>query len=358
MTARIFRGLVAILFLLGLGCKDVPGTGGTTGVALYAFDSTTSQVMVWSDVSAMYDNATTPAPSYQFSHSLLTKVTNLAWGGMCLDAQRGVLYMVAADSGTIIRMSNIRSQTGTIPTADIASFQLDTSSRLTNGSFGQAAIDSQSDSLFITESGDNGTRIWVVTSASQQSQSASITLNALQSTGNTDTAGTGVAVNAGIVYAYMNDGSPVGPDFLTGPCLRKGTSASFAPSLVILGNTTGLGVYGTLALDSANGYLFVGRHNTDASATSAPILAYQTGQFGSSFNQAPAQTLGSATDQATLRVLSHAGTKDWLVGLRGQGSTGYPDLILWKSPLGGTAAVVKTVSGSVFKGVALDGNAS
>jgi hypothetical protein len=358
MRSRFLHGLAAVLLLLAMGCKeDGSSTGGTAGVALYAFDSTTSQVMVWRDLSAFYDDVATPAPSYQISSSLFSKVTNLAWGGMCLDTQRGLLYLVS-ETGDIIRLSRIRSQSGTAPSVDIASFRLASGDRLTNGKFGQATLDAQTDSLFITESGDNGTRIWVVAGASQQPQDASVTLQAIQASG--DTAGTGVAASGGSLYAYMNDGNPVGPDAITGPRLRRGNASAFDPSLVILGKSTELGVYGTLALDTANGYLFVGRHNTDATATTPPVLAFRTGQFGLSYDQAPAQVLGDAASQPDLRVLTHAGVKDWLVGLRGQGTTGYAVLWLWKSPLGGSAAKVKTVApaGTVFKGVAVDGNAA
>jgi len=96
-----------------------------------------------------------------------------------------------------------------------------------------------------------------------------------------------------------------------------------------------------------------------ASATTAPVLAFRTGQFGLTYNQAPTQTLGSVTAQANLRVLAHGGSKDWLVGLSGDGSTGYATIHIWKSPLGGTAAKTITVSTTpVLKGLAIDGNAS
>lgn len=358
MRSRFLHGLVAVLLLLTAGCKDDGGTtGGTAGVALYAFDSTTSQVMVWRDLSTVYDSATMPAPTYQISSSLFSKVTNLAWGGMCLDSQRGMLYLVS-ETGDIIRLSRIRSQSGTVPSVDLVSFRLASSDRLTNGKFGQASLDAQTDSLYITESGDSGTRIWAVSSASMLPQDATVALQALQTSG--DSAGTGVAAFGGTVYAFMNDGNPVGPDAITGPRLRRGNASGFDPSLVILGKATELGVYGTLALDTANGYLFVGRHNTDAAATTPPVLAFRTGQFGLAYDQAPAQVLGAAASQPDLRVLTHAGVKDWLVGLRGQGTTGYAVLWLWKAPLGGGAAKEKTVSpaSTVFKGVAVDGNAA
>jgi hypothetical protein len=358
MTSRLLSGLLAACVALAMGCKDpTGGTGGTAGVALYTFDSTSSQIMVWTDLNALYDSATSPAPSYQISSTLFSsKVTNLAWGGLCLDSQRGVLYLVS-EAGNIVRVSRIRSQSGTLPSTDLVSFSLSSTDRLTNGKFGQASIDSQTDTLYITESGDSGTRIWVVTGASAQGQDASVSLQALQLTG--DSGGTGVAAAAGVVYGFMADGSPVGTDALTGPRLRKGSATAFDPSLVILGSNTSLGIYGSLALDTANNYLFVARHDVDASSTAVPIQAFRTGQFGLSFNQAPAQTLGSATDQKDLRVLSHAGTKDWLVGLRGQGTVAFGTIYLWKAPLSGTAAkAVSAPSGALLKGVAVDGNAS
>jgi hypothetical protein len=358
MMHRLLKGLLASILLLSLSCKDPDGgtSGGTAGVALYAFDSTTSRVFVWTDLNALYDGTASSAPSYQITSNLFTKVTNLAWGGACLDIQRGMLYLVS-DTGDIVRVSRIRSQTGTVATVDVVSFRL-ASDRLTNGKFGQASLDAQTDSLLITESGDNGTRIWVVPSASNQLQDATVALQALQVSG--DTGGRGVAAASGVVYGSMTDGSPVGIDALTGPRLRKGTTSAFDPSLVILGSSTTLGAHGTLALDTAGGYLFAGRHNTDAGSTAAPIMAFRVGQFGLSYNQAPTTTLGSATDQPDLRVLSHAGIKDWLVGLRGQGTTGYGTIFLWKSPLGGTAAkaIAVTPTDSVLKGVAVDGNVS
>ena len=359
MTFRFLRGLTAcVMLLLAFACKDaLDGSGGTTGVALYAFDSTTSTVMVWDDLGALYDATATPSPDRTISSNLLSKVTNLGWGGFCLDSQRNLVYL-ASDAGTIVRISRIRTQTGTVPNTDIASFTLSSSDRLTNGKFGQAALDVQNDTLYVTENGDNGTRIWVVTNASTQLQDNSIPLQALQVSG--DSGGTGVAAGSGNVYAYMEDGNPVGPDLLTGPRLRRGNLSAFEASGVILGQATGLEKYGSLALDTANSYLFVARHITDAGGAGKPIQVFRTGQFGLAYDQAPAYSIGSATDQADLRVLAHSGAKDWLVGLRGQGTVGYATLILWKSPLGGVAAKAVTVSPAttVFRGVAMDGNAS
>ena len=360
MPATFLRGLLAVLLLSALGCKEEAGaSGGTSGVALYAFDSTASRVLVWSDLNAVYDTATgtTPDPTYQITSSLFSKVTTLAWGGLVMDSQRGLLYLVS-ETGDIVRVARVRSQSGAVATVDITSFHLASESRLTNAKFGQVALDIQNDQLFVTETGDSSTRIWVVSSASSQAQDANIALSALQVSG--DSGGTGVAAGAGAVYAFMLDGSPVGMDALTGPRLRKGTSGGFDTAQVIVGNATTLGKYGSLALDRANGYLFAARHATDSGSSAPPVLAFRTGQFGLSYNQAPATTLGSATDQPDLRVLSHPGTKDWLVGLRGQGTVAFGTLHLWKSPLSGAAAKTFTVSpsGSVIRGVAIDGNAS
>ena len=357
MTLRILFSLVASCLLLLTGCKEVGDTsGGTSGAALYTFDSTTSQVFVWKDLGALYDSTATLAPTYRISSTLFTKVTALAWGGVCFDSQRGVLYLVS-ETGTIVRVSSIRTQTGSVPSAEVVSFALSNTGRLTNGKFGQASLDSQNNTLYITENGDSSTQIWVVSSASAQGQDASVTLQALQNT--SDSGGTGVAAGSGVVYGFFLDGGPVGIEALTGPRLRRGNASAFGSTDVILGSNTTLGKYGVLALDTGNGYLFVGRHNTDAASTVAPIQVFRTGQFGLSYNQAPYLTLGSATGQPDIRVLSHAGTRDWLVGLKGTGTVGAGTFYVWKQPMAGSAAkTILAPTGAVLKGVAIDGNAS
>jgi len=361
MTFRFRPILAASLVLLFSGCKEPDGaSGGTSGAALYAYDSNTSAVFVWTDISTLYSaTATTATPTKQITSSVFSsKVPSLAWGGLCFDSQSGYLYLVS-ETGNIVRVSNIRSQSGVVATSEVVSFSLSDAGRLTTSTFGQAALDAQTDTLYITENGASGTQIWVVSNASGQFQGATVTLQALHATG--DTGGTGVAAAAGAVYAFLLDGDPVGSIVTyAGPRLRKGTSSGFTDADTIIGSLTNLGKYGSLAIDKGNGYLFVARHNTDAASSLAPIQVYATGVFGQSHNQAPRNSLGSTTAQADLRVLAHAGTKDWLVGLRGQGAVGYPTLFLWKAPMSGTAAKVVTLStsGSVLKGVAVDGNAS
>ena len=355
-------GLLVPLLLLATACKeaDSGSSGGTAGVALYAYDGATSSVFVWSDLNAVYDGTgTSVAPTKTITSSVFSnKIGSLAWGGLCFDRQNGYLYLVS-DAGNIVRVSNIRTQSGSVASQDIVSFSLASTGRLSNSTFGQASLDPQTDTLYITENGTSGTQIWVVANASTQAQSASIALNALAVSG--DTGGTGIAATSGSVYAFMLSGDTVGTvTTYTGPRIRKGTAAGFLPASTIIGPSTLLGQYGSLALDSGNGRLFVARHNTDAGATTAPILVFTSGMFGQAYDQAPAATLGSAADQPDLRVVAHAGTKDWLVGLRGNGSTAYATIDLWRSPMGGTAAKTITASPatSLFKGVAVDGNAS
>jgi len=361
MIRRLLAGLAATFLLVAMGCKEPDGgsSGGTTGVALYAYDSTSSSVFVWSDLSALYDSASAAAPSKTITSSVFSaKIASLAWGGLCFDRQNAYLYLIS-DTGNIVRVSNIRSQNGALASSDVVSFSLASTGRLSSSTFGQASLDIQTDTLYITETSSSGTQIWVVANASTQAQSATIALQALSVSG--DAGGTGVASASGSVYAFMLSGDTVGTvTTYTGPRLRKGTSSGFLPASTIIGPSTLLGQYGSLALDTGNGYLFVARHNTDAGATTAPVLVFTTGVFGQAYDQAPSSTLGSATDQADLRVIAHAGTKDWLVGLRGNGSTAYGTIFLWKSPMGGTAAKTITASpaASLFKGVAVDGNAS
>jgi hypothetical protein len=360
MTSRFLLGLLASIFLLCTGCKEAATTGGTDGAALYAFDSTSTSVFVWTDLSALYASTTgTVAPTKEITSTVFgSKLASLAWGGLCFDRVKGMLYLVS-DTGDIVRVSNIRSQSGVVVNTDVVSFSLSSTGRLATSTFGQVALDVQNDTLYITENGTSGTQIWVVTNASTQAQSNQVTLQALQANG--DTGGTGVAAASGSVYGFMQSGDTVGTvTTYDGPRLRKGTASGFVAASTIIGSSTLLGKYGSLALDTGNGYLFVARHNNDAGVTLAPIEVFATGAFGQSYNQAPSTTLGSAAGQAHLRVIAHAGTKDWLVGLGGDGSTAYGTIYLWKSPIGGTAAVAITASpiSAVFKGVAVDGNAS
>ncbi len=264
-------------------------------------------------------------------------------------------------TGTVVRVSGIRTQTstGALPNAQVVSYGLSSTGRLTSSTFGQACVDAANDTLYITENGASATQIWVVTGASTQTQNASVALQSLGISG--DTGGTGVAAANGVVYGFMANGGPVGVNSYTGPRIRQGTATAFDPnsSLTILGSQSLLGIYGSLAFDTGDSLVFAARHNTDSGTTVQPVDAFATGQFNEGPYQVPNHQLGSATLQPTLRVISHPGIKDWLVGLPGEGTTGSNTVFLWKSPLGGTDAVSVTApSGAVLMGLAVDGNAS
>lgn len=181
---------MAAFLLLAAGCKDPDGaTGGTTGAALYAYDSATSTVFVFSDVGSVpTGTATSITPTKQITSSVFSsKISSLAWGGLCLDAQHAYLYLVS-DSGNIVRVSDLRSS-GTVNSAEVVSFSLANTGRLSGSTFGQAALDPSTDALSVANSG-SGTQIWVVANASSQPQDASVALQALQVSG--DSGGTGI----------------------------------------------------------------------------------------------------------------------------------------------------------------------
>ena len=359
--------IMATLLMLGnLACKDPDESGGgpTSGVSLYAFDVSTKKVLVWNDLNALFDDAGTPAPSRQMDSNIFTaQLANLAWGGMCVNRGGDRLYLVA-DNGNVVRVNRASQQRGTVPSSEVVSFRLDTSQRLNNSKFGQVAVDSSSsnDTLYVTENGDNGTRIWVVTGAGLRASDSSVELQALQTSG--DRGGTGVAAGQvgaqAYAFGYFDGGNSVveGTITHTGARLRRGNASAFAR--VIIGLQTALEKFGSLALDQNNGVLFVARHNQASVKTTPPILAFRVGSFDDSVNQPPFFTLGTHAEHPDLRVIAHSGDKEWLVALRSNdtGTTAYNTLWIWKSPRSGASVKSKTVSpfGTLLRGIALVGN--
>lgn len=349
----MLQRLICLLALLGfISCVD-PANGGATGdTALYAYDNAAKVIYRWDDLPGAFTAGSLPAPSTTLSTTLLNAVTPLAWGGLAFDDSRNRLYLVG-EGGDVLRLDRVRNLTGSVSSADAVSFTLDSSQRLTSSKFGQAAVDSATDTLYVTENGDNGTRIWVVSGASSRLNNVTVTAQFLQTSG--DSGGYGVAAGQGLVYGSFQNGNAVGTDSLTGPRLRKGASGAFVPSSVILGDLTGLGKFATLALDKSNSLLYVGMSLADDGTVSVPVGVFQTGQLGGVFNQAPHATLGSAKAIPDLRVLAHPGAKDWLAGLSGSGSA----LVwVWKSPSGSSSAFLEMTapSGAELRGLALDGN--
>jgi hypothetical protein len=285
----------------------------------------------------------------------------LSWGGLCLDSSNNRIFLVNETTGDVVRVNNIRNQSGTISSTspDVATFTLGTSSdRLSSGKFGQTAIDSATGNLFITEKNDSDTRIWVVGGAGSIADGTTVQLTSLTVSGDKEC--TGVAAGLiGQVYAYFNSGNAIGIDQISGPRLRKGASTGFpSDTSVLVGTNTTLGKYGSLALDSGNNILFVARHNVDASASGVPVLAFSIGKFnGGGFNQAPDFTLGTAAAQGNIRVLSHPGNKEWLAALTSTTETAAGAIHIWKLPRDtATVVKVKTISSGLFKGIAFDGN--
>lgn len=350
----MLKHLLCLVAILGLvGCVD-PGAAGSTGdTSLYAYDNAAKRVLVWGDLPTAFDAGTLPTPTTILSSSSFDNLGALAWGGMAFDSTRNRLYLVG-ETGNIIRLDSVRGLRDSIPSANLVSFKLDTASRLDGSKFGQASLDVITDSLYVTENGTSSTRIWVVTGASSRVQSATITLQKLEFTN--DTGGHGVAANGGVVYGSFVNGDGVGTSpVLTGYRIRKGTSSSFDPNLVILGDQTELGTFATLALDASNGILYVGVSGADAAGAVDPVLAFKTGQFGGAYNQAPDHVAGDLGTVGDLRVLASPGNKDWLAGL--SAGTG-PTLWLWRNPSSKSATVFKAFtapSGSILKGVVMDG---
>lgn len=348
----MLRSLLCLLALLGLvACVDPAAAGSTGDTALYAYDGASKVVYRWGNVPAAFTAGSLPTPSATLSTSFFDAVTPLAWGGMAMDDSRNRLYLVG-EAGDIVRLDRVRNLSGSVSSSDVVPFKLDTSQRYTNSKFGQASVDSSTDTLYVTETGDNGTRIWVVTGASGRTNNATVSLQALQTSG--DTGGYGVAAGQGSVYGSFQNGDAVGTDSLTGPRLRKGSSGAFVPTSVLVGDLTGLGKFATLALDKSNSLIFAGMSLADDTSVSVPVVVFRTGQLGGVYNQAPNATL-SAKGVEDLRVLSHPGTKDWLAGLSGTaGST----IWLWKAPSTSAPSflAMSGPSGAQFRGVALDGS--
>ena len=365
-TPRFLTGLAAALPLLFAGCTS-GSSNDTSGTALYLFDAVQHQILVWKDLDATASASTTPAADLALTSSAISSRTAaLAWGGMALDTQRNRLYLLFQD-GTVIRVDQLRSQSGTIQSNNLIVFTLDSSQRLTGSVFGQLAMDPQSDTLYACEAGTSGnSRVWAVANPDTLANGGTASFQTLTDT-QSPTGGAGVAAGQGATYAYFANGNQVisGTNTYNGQRLRKGSTGAFDPSATIIGDTTGLdqSATGALALDTANSRLFVGLDAGSTTANSptggAPVVAFQTGQFGLSPNQQPSFWLGDSSTGA-IKALAHPGTKAWLVGLQASGSSGTQTILLWKQPASGVTAQSLTLgpSGSQYLAAALDGTGS
>ncbi len=381
--------LPALLTLLGaLGCvKDTSG-----GTNLYVFDGGTRSVLVWNDVNDVYNaqqkTGTIPAANRTITSSLLSGIT-LAWGGLTMDNNSNRLYLVT-EAGVVWVITQASTQSGSISnTSDITNFNLGApgTDPFSGGSvFEQACVDGTSNTLFVTETASDGaaTRIWKITSASTVAQTygAGYTFTPAASytigTG-TDTFGCGVAaVPGGNAYGLMGNGAVLynGLQTLsyTGARVRATQGGVFnaIPYItnggVLIGPDTELGSplqYGGLGYDSQNSVLYV--FAPDASSTTdASILVFNKTLFTSGLNQPPTRTLGDVAGAlGNLRTIAHPANSDWLLGANftlttgsaiGEGSGG-ANLLIWKSPSGGGAALSAALPGvTEIRGMAIAGN--
>jgi len=369
-----FAGVALASLSLCLACVDVEEGGATSGTALYVLDGASGTVNCWSDVATLYANIATggdTAPSRTITSTTITDIIKSpAIGGVCFDISAKRLFLVDS-TGAVVRIERADKQTGPISSlTDIATFTLDSSERLQGSRFGQAAVDPQSGTLYVTESGTSQTRIWVVSNPGGYGglgQLSTANLQALQTSGTDaggpDTGGTGVAVGQGKVYAYFSGGasvpSPSGGSPYTGARLRAGSSSAFG-SAVIVGAATTLedtGTGGCLALDTGNNVLYVLRTNTHA-ASGGPVCVFTAGAFTSSYDQTPSRFLGNLTGQPDLRIIAHGGNKDWLGGAAYSSDTKVisNQIWLWKNPSQGGDPHALTLGSATISGLAFDGS--
>jgi hypothetical protein len=369
-----------------------------TGTMLFVYDGTTQSVLVWKDVNNVYapTTGTTPAAAdATITSGLLTSVTPpLAWGGLAMDTNTNMLYLVT-QGGWVTRISDASSQSGSLSnTTDIIQFTLGSATdRFSSGSvFGQAAVDSSRNTLYVMETSTDGTgtRVWTLPTASQIANGATFAAanNATLAVAS-DTWGSGVAAGgSGTVYGLFGGGSgivdPSDPSqTVAGPRLRQGQNNVFPTNAlnlgqnVIFGSGTGLtGTvnYGSLAYDGLNNvvYAFGQPSATFATtpASTAQIEVFTTSQFTSGGNQTPNRTLTGVT--SNLRIISHPQDSDWLLGATFTPDTsttagvpptgaGGSDLLIWKAPSGGGAATSITLPGvnggtPEIRGMAIGGN--
>lgn len=366
--------LPVLLAALGAtGCVD-PKAGDTTNTPLYVYDDANKRILVWDDLNAIYDagpDGAAPAPSRTITSTYLTSLGTLAWGGMTFNSSTNQLYLVST-TGKVVRIENASSQNADLTqTADIVSFTLGNpntpADRLSSSVFGQAALDASSGNLYTIELGSNNQcRVWVIATPGQIGNNQTAPSGTyLQDTTTNDIGSFGVAAGGGNVFVHYIDGGGIddgmGGTQYTGPRLRMGAGSSLSPKpTLLIGASTLLGdsgtTYASLGYDSTLSRLYLFRP-----ASAGPkVLAYTLGQFNSNiFNQSPYATMADDdASLASLRFVSHAGTKDWLVGAdQIDDSTGTNVLRIWKAPSMKGAAQRNTLGAGVkVRGLAMDGS--
>jgi hypothetical protein len=378
-----YPALLAVPFLLAflgpVGCVN-PSTGDTTGTTLFVYDDAAHQVYAWNDVNTIYNLApgstTAGAPDRTISSTLFTSMGPLAWGGMAASPSTNELYLVS-ENGTVVRVERASTQNGTLTNAtDIATFTLGNPSadRLASSLFTQCAVDPSSGTLFATETGSNGAwRVWVVPSpnlimANGQSLGGTAAVYIQSAALLADYGAFGLAnAGSGNAFLFLTGGETVldglGGQW-TGPRLRltTGTAVNAFTNVLVgpavqLWDQTNTPAFGTLAYDTTFNRLYLARPISNGDA---PVVVFNPSQFtGGSLDQAPAASLAdTASSLAALRFISHAGSKDWMVGADQPAAAtdaGGATIHLWKGPSQGTASLAFTLpsAASSVKGAAL-----
>lgn len=373
MNSTLRAALLAVPLLLASlgtpGCVDPKG-GQTGNTPLYVYDNLAKRVLVWNDINTLYNlgaGATAPQPDRIISGTLISSLGNLAWGGMVMNPLRNELFLVD-ENGNVVRIEKAEKQNGSLTSPlDIASFTLGSIStdRLASSVFGQAAIDPSLNTLFVCENGSSSaTRLWVVTSPEQiasgsQAPPAFVT----SSISSTDYTGTGVAAaGSGNAFAFYTGGTvltSITGDQFSGPRLRLSSGGSY-PVLgnVLVGEDTTFWdgsttpAWGTLAYDGTMSKLYLARPYTSQGNQNAVVVFYPSQFSNGSMDQAPNAVLPDTTGALpNLRVISHARTKDWLVGIDQDASASPTNadltlttLHLWKQPSQKGASIAVTLA--------------
>ncbi len=368
-----FAGAVLLSLSFQLACVDAGQGGSTSNTGLYVFDSSKATVMAWDDTATLYANVVSggdTTPTRTITGSLITSgLTTPAVGGVCFDITAKRLFLVDA-GGVVVRIEQADKKSGDLSAlADIATFTLDSTTRLLGSTFGQASVDPTTGTLYVSENGTSQTRIWVVANPGNYGglyPLSTAPLLALQTTsseaGGPDTGGTGVAVVQGRVYAYFSGGSSVTSSgsgtVYTGARLRVGTSSAFSTQVIVGASTTlaDTATGGCLALDTTgNNLLYVCRANAEA-ASLGPVAAFTDSAFTSSYDQPPSRFLGTAAGQPNLRIIAHGGNKDWLGGADCIVKAFSNRVWLWKSPSLGGDPKALTLGTATIPGLAFDGS--
>lgn len=365
MANRVYRSLfgaslMALSLLVSCLDPDQGGGAGTSGTSLITYDEAARKILMWDDLDTVFAASGSPGPSRTLTNSQLNNL-ELGWGGLCVDAPSKRLYLVGKD-GTVVRITNIHKQNGTVTNAqDVFTFKISTT--LASPEFRQAAYDSSSNTLYVlatTTNSGSESRICAIPSPGSIS-STPVTAQEIKVVKGTDTEGHGLAARSGSLYATFQGGDSIKQDSVadpwTGPRMRMTTNGGAFPETqsVLIGPATKLGKYGALAVDNS-GNLYLVRHLADSADSVSPIQVYRRALFDDSFNQRPYAEFGSTADDTLrrLRLVTHAGTKDWLAAADMVGVEASDALHLWKNvSQRGTPKTMSAGSSAKIKGLAL-----